>query len=392
MVVKSFGFQILVKMFISLTSSGTKASEIMDTTAIEKNASLLQNLTLTKMISIAHQEFGWNGRPVKVLAGDIGGTKTHLALYSFEDSSFELMHEKTYRSKIHKNFSEMVLDFVGGQDLPDCISVGVAGPVIANQVKITNLDWSVNGAQCASRTGVKHVFLINDLVANIYGIPTLSKDDFITFHEGTTDMSGNAAMISPGTGLGEAGLFWDGHYFHPFATEGGHADYAPETEIDIALLQYLQKIHGHVSWERVVSGMGIHQIYQFLNIYRNIKPLRETRIKLESGDPAAVISEGAKAGDPICVETMAIFWRNLANEAANIVMKINGFGGVFIGGGIVPKNLDVLRKEDFLTYFLEAGRMKSLLEHVPVHIILNDKAAVRGAAFYGAMQYRLVSP
>ncbi|NND34953.1 MAG: glucokinase, partial [Saprospiraceae bacterium] len=206
------------------------------------------------MIPIAFQEYGWNGSPVRVLASDIGGTKSHLALYHFKDGAFELVHEKTYRSKSHSAFSDMVLDFIGGEDPPDCISVGVAGPVIKNTVKITNLSWSVSAAECAQDTGIKNVFLINDLVANIYGIATLKEKDFMTFHEGTPDMTGNAAMISPGTGLGEAGLFWDGHYFHPFSTEGGHADYAPETEVDIELLRSLQKIHGHVSWERVVSG------------------------------------------------------------------------------------------------------------------------------------------
>ena len=356
---------------------------------LKKIASLFYKANTFTMIPIAFQEFGWNGSPIRVLAGDIGGTKTHLALYIFKEGSFELLHEKSYRSKIHASFADMVLDFIGGQERPDCISIGVAGPVIKNAAKITNLNWSVSGKECAANTGVKYVYLLNDLVANIYGIATLEKNDVQTFHEGTPDMTGNAAIISPGTGLGEAGLFWDGHYFHPFATEGGHADYAPETEVDIELLKYLQVIHGHVSWERVVSGMGIHQIFQFLNGYRNARPDREIRIKLETEDPAAVISMGAKQGDSICSETMQLFWRNLANEAANIVMKINGFGGIFIGGGIVPKNLDVLRKEDFLHYFLEAGRMRSLLEHVPVRVILNDRAALRGAAFYGAIQYRL---
>ncbi len=340
------------------------------------------------MIPIVYQEFGLRGKPMKVLAGDIGGTKTHLALYQYDESSFRLLSEKTYRSKIHQSFPDMVADFVGNEK-PDCISVGVAGPVINDSVKITNLTWSIEAKECARETGIENVYLINDLVANIYGLTTLQDKDFIVFHEGAPEMLGNAAMISPGTGLGEAGMFWDGHYFHPFATEGGHADYAPETEEDIELLRFLQKIYGHVSWERVVSGMGIHQIFQFLCEYRNVIPDARITEELEKGDPAAVISQGSKNGDPICYETMQMFWRNLANEAANIVMKYNGFGGVFIGGGIVPKNLDVLNKDDFLHYFLEAGRMKRLLEKVPVYVVLNDRAALRGASFYGAIRYRL---
>lgn len=340
------------------------------------------------MIPIVYQEFGLRGVPIQVLAGDIGGTKTNLALYQYNEDSFELLREKTYASRSYYSFTDMVLDFVG-EGKPDCISVGVAGPVINNAVKITNLSWSIEARSCAEATGIENVYMINDLVANIYGLATLQDKDFITFHEGVPDIHGNAAIISPGTGLGEAGMFWDGHYFHPFATEGGHADYAPETEEDIALLLYLQKRYGHVSWERVVSGMGIHQIFQFLCEYRNYQPGKHLKEALEKGDPAAVISQGSKDGDPICTETMQMFWRNLANEAANIVMKYNGFGGVFIGGGIVPKNLDVLSKKDFLHYFLEAGRMKSLLEKVPVKVVLNDRAALRGASFYGAIRYRL---
>ncbi|MBK8501737.1 MAG: glucokinase [Saprospiraceae bacterium] len=340
------------------------------------------------MIPIVYQEFGFKGKPIQVLAGDIGGTKTHLALYHYSEDAFDLVHEKTYSSRIHDSFTAMVQDFVG-PNKPDCISVGVAGPVMGDFVKITNLSWSIDARKCARETGIEKVYLINDLVANIYGLATLRDEDFIVFHEGVPGLMGNAAMISPGTGLGEAGMFWDGHYFHPFATEGGHADYAPETAEDIALLLFLQKIHGHVSWERVVSGMGIHEIFQFLCQYRNYTPDSSIREALENGDPAAVISKGSKQGDPICHETMQMFWRNLANEAANIAMKYNGFGGVFIGGGIVPKNLDVLKKSDFLHYFLEAGRMKALLEKVPVKIVLNDRAALRGASFYGAIRYRL---
>ncbi|MCB0686451.1 MAG: glucokinase [Saprospiraceae bacterium] len=339
------------------------------------------------MIPIVNQEFGQNGQPISVVAGDVGGTKTNLAWYEYSEHEFHLKNEKKYSSKGYQSFTDMVLDFIG-DERPNCISAGVAGPVIKNRVDITNLNWSIDANQCAKETGIEKVYLINDLVANIYGLPTLTPDDFVVFHEGIPEMPGNAAMISPGTGLGEAGMFWDGKYYHPFATEGGHADYAPETKEDIELLLHLQKRYGHVSWERVVSGMGIHQIFLFLCEYRKYQPGQELRDALECSEPAAVISQGSKDGDEICQETMQMFWRNLANETGNIVVKFNGFGGVFIGGGIVPKNLDVLSKEDFLHYYLEVGRMKSLLERAPVSIVLNDRAALRGASFYGAIRYR----
>lgn len=341
------------------------------------------------MISIKHQEFGFEGKPIRIVAGDVGGTKTHLALFISASRRFERVHVKTYKSRVHNSFSEMLIDFIGGQKKPDCISIGVAGPVFSEHVELTNLGWSIDLAKVRHETKISHVHLLNDLVANIYGLSTLESEDFVTFYEGTPSMPGNAAIISPGTGLGEAGLFWDGTCFHPFGCEGGHADYAPDTAEDIELLKYLSDIYGHVSWERVVSGRGIQHIFDFLSDYHQLAPTLEIKKQLETGDAAAIISKGAKSGDKLCQQSMQMFWRNLANEAANLVMKLNAVGGVFIGGGIVPKNLDVLRKEEFIHFFLEAGRMKKLLQHVPVRVVLNDQAALRGAALFGAIRYRM---
>ncbi len=323
-----------------------------------------------------------------VLAGDVGGTNTRLALFNVKGDVFERIREQTYSSKAYPSLEEIILDFEKGEKLADVVALGVAGPVMNGKVQITNLAYSISEESIRNTVGIQHVYLINDLKANAFGLSAIDQRDLMVLHEGSRELKGNAALISPGTGLGEAGLFWDGEAYHPFATEGGHADYAPETEQDIALLLYLQKKYGHVSWERVVSGMGIYDIYRFMIESQSTEIPQSLRQQIEKGDPAAAISKGAMDGDPTCQETMQLFLRNLANEAANVVMKLNAFGGLFIGGGILPKNLRFLHQKDFVDYFLEAGRMGTLLKEVTLQIILNDRTALLGSAYFGAYSAR----
>ncbi len=318
-----------------------------------------------------------------ILVGDVGGTKTHLALFRQSNSRpVKLQHDR-FSSSSYPSLDAMVAEFLTNKVSPDRISIGVAGPVLDGHSKITNLSWEIDTRELSKSTNISSVYVINDLVANAYGIAGLEDKDIMTLHEGDAQVKGNAVIISPGTGLGEGGMFYDGAKYHPFGTEGGHADYAPETEKDIELFIWLQRKYGHVSWERVVSGMGILEIYAFLQKSDLQQSASKVSSKYDMGDPAAAISFGARNGDRTCQETMQIFLRNLANEAANLVMKLMGTGGVFIGGGIVPKNLGVLQKQIFIDYFLEAGRMSRLLKKVPVHIILNEEAALLGAALYG---------
>jgi glucokinase len=234
-------------------------------------------------------------------------------------------------------------------------------------------------------TGINEVLLINDLEATAYGLSGTGQTDITVIHSGDKNISGNMCVIAPGTGLGEAGLYHDGRHYHPFATEGGHAGFSPVTETDIELYYYLEKIYGHVSWERLISGPGIIHIYQFLRNIKKRKVPHWLAEKLTHGEEAAVISQyAADQQCGICAETMSMFFRYLAVESANLVLKLKATGGLFIGGGIVPKVRYLVNRDEFMKNFLDAGRMRRLLKKVPVKIILDDRTALKGAALYGA--------
>jgi len=228
--------------------------------------------------------------------------------------------------------------------------------------------------------------LINDMEANAYGLGTLDKNELVEIKPGAP-ISGNKALISPGTGLGEAGIFWDGKFYRPFATEGGHCDLTPRNEQDIALLKYLQNLYGHVSWERVISGPGIYTLYQFLLNYRKEKEPAFLLEEFGQKPPAAVISKCAKNEKfPICRETMELFFRYLAIETSQIALKFKATGGIYIGGGIIPKVLELLDRKKFADQFLQVNRMNSLLEKISISVITNENSPMNGAAYYAALR------
>lgn len=319
-----------------------------------------------------------------LLAVDIGGTKTDLTLYEVQDQDFVLLKDQVYESQEWKDFADIVRDFVKSTPVaPQRMSIAAAGPVRDGKVKLTNLKWSLDSAALEEALELESVSLINDLEANAYGLAVLSESDLQLVYAGKADQAGNAAIIAPGTGLGEGGLYWDGTLFHPFATEGGHSDFSPRTEQDIALLRYLQAQFGHVSWERLISGPGIYHIYQFLrDVEKKAEPdwLREEMAK---NDPAQVIGEQMDKCD-LCEATICLFVKYLAIEAANLALKLKATGGLFIGGGIPPKIWNEMLQALFLEHFFQAGRMRPLLETMPVQLILNAKTALLGAAYYGS--------
>ncbi|HTI11115.1 MAG TPA: glucokinase [Puia sp.] len=318
-----------------------------------------------------------------ILAADIGGTKTNVALYRLNGNGLELQQAKRYVSKDYQSLTDIIHDFTGGKR-PDRISAAVAGPVIAGKSKLTNLSWQLD-SQAISLDLKIPVSFINDLEATAYGMAGLEKNELATLASGEAGAKGNIAIIAPGTGLGEAGLYWDGQYYHPFATEGGHSDFAPRTQTDIDIFLYLQQQFGHVSWERVVSGMGIKNIFHFLTEARKEAVPEWLTQRMQDQDPAAVISEAAlKREDPVCAETMDLFVRYLATEASSLVLKLMATGGVYLAGGIPPKILPLLQNDNWEKNFDNNGRMHELSEKVPVHVILNDKMALQGAAYYGA--------
>lgn len=322
-------------------------------------------------------------KTANIVAADIGGTKTNVAIYREDSDGLHVVDQKRYISLEHASLSDILHDFTGGH-LPDRVCAAVAGPVVEGKSKLTNLPWILDSAAMGIELGIP-VHFINDLEATAYGLAGLDADELVTLAAGDPAAKGNIAIIAPGTGLGEAGLFWDGEYYHPFATEGGHSDFAPRTREDVELFFALQKQFGHVSWERLVSGMGITNIFRSLVGRRHETVPEWLAQRMKDGDPAAVISEAAlKHEDLLCAETMELFVRYLATEASSLVLKLMATGGLYLGGGIPPKILPLLQGQVWKNAFDNNGRMHDLSDRVPVRVILNDKMALQGAAYYGA--------
>lgn len=323
-----------------------------------------------------------------LLAGDLGGTKTNLALFSSLNGELDLIRQEKYASRDYQNFSEMIKRFLSdsADTPPQRICIGVAGPVVKGKVELTNLSRELSEEEIRQSTGIQAVALINDLEATAYGLATLAPHQLTTLHRGAADHSGNIAIIAPGTGLGMAGLYWDGQYHHPFPTEGGHTDFAPRTDLDILLLRYLQEKYDIVSWERLISGPGITDIYEFLRDIKGMDEPTELRTLMDAGDAAAEISKAAIAGKiPVCVKTMELFVRYLARESCNLVLKMKSTGGLFLGGGIPPKIAALLETGGFYHHYMQGDRMAELLASVPIHIVNNDKSALWGAAYYAGL-------
>ena len=335
------------------------------------------------MIPIAFKNEIHQKQPIAILAADIGGTKTNVALYKVSSEALVTVREQRFVSKDHPSLTDIIHDFSGGK-LPDRICAAVAGPVIDGKSKLTNLPWLLD-SKVMSQEMKMPVCFINDLEATAYGMAGLEAKELATLAEGQPGAKGNIAIIAPGTGLGEAGLFWDGQRYHPFATEGGHSDFAPRTPIDVQMFHYLQQQFGHVSWERVVSGMGIKNIFHFLTADRKEQIPEWLSQRLQDEDPAAVISQAAlHHEDLVCAQTMELFVRYLATESSSLVLKLMATGGLYLAGGIPPKILPLLQADSWTRNFDNNGRMHDLSDRIPVHVVLNDKMALQGAAYYGA--------
>ena len=323
-----------------------------------------------------------------VLAGDIGGTKTNLGLFRSENGEMRMVTNRSFHSRQFPNFTAIIQQFLleSSTEKPDRISIGVAGPVLNNKVRTTNLAWELDAEQLAIDTGVDKVFLINDLEANAYGLAGLTDQDLVTIHEVKNRVDGNMAILAPGTGLGEAGLFWDGKQYHPFATEGGHCDFSQQTDIDRDLYNYLNNKHGHVSWEHVVSGPAIYNIYLFLRDVLKREEPHWLSVRLKEDDPSAVISTTAIQGiSDICDETMKLFVGYMARECCNLVLKMKSTGGLYLGGGIPHKILKYILDDQFYkTYNTTDATQIALVQSVPIYVITNPKTALIGSAYFGA--------
>ncbi|HKX50911.1 MAG TPA: glucokinase [Candidatus Binatia bacterium] len=323
-----------------------------------------------------------------ILAGDIGGTKTHLALYSHQNNNLKAELEKTFPSQEYSGLEPILQEFLASGKYPiGRASFGIAGPLVDGRVNPPNLDWIVDPLSLAQTLKLPSVSLLNDLEAAAYGVFTLAPEEFLVLNEGVSRRPGNKAVIAAGTGLGETILFDDGKNYYPLASEGGHADFAARNEMEIELLRYLIGRFGRVSYERVVSGPGLANIYDFLIQKRDVAvpgPFAEKIAAAE--DRSALISQAALAGEPeIAVKALDLFVSSYGAEAGNLALKGKAIGGVYVGGGIAPKILSKLKDGTFMHAFNDKGRYRDLVSSIPVYVILNEKAALRGAAYHATL-------
>lgn len=317
-----------------------------------------------------------------ILAGDIGGTKTLLALFEPNADGLNKIAEARFSSQAYTSFDDLLEDFLTQHDSIsiDAVAIGVAGPVIDQTCRTTNLPWVLRATDIANQTGARYATLLNDLQATAYGMLHLPDDDFFTLNDAKR-ASGNIAVIAAGTGLGEAMLFHDeSGRWHPVATEGGHCDFAPRDAQQERLLHWLnQRYPEHVSYERVVSGPGIRRLYEFLHS-------EGVRGEVESEsfppDPAWITLQAEDRGDALCRETLHLFARIYGAEAGNLALKTLARGGIYLGGGITPKILPFLESGGFLNALTAKGRFREMLVSIPVKVALNEETALLGAAWY----------
>lgn len=319
-----------------------------------------------------------------LLAGDIGGTKTVLALFEDGPHGLRLVRDETFPSQSAGSLQELLTRFLetGGGPALRAACFGVAGAVVDGHSKATNLPWEMDEAELAAALHLPRVRLLNDLEAAAYGVLVLAPGRLQTLQAGTARRGpATMALIAAGTGLGEAIITWDGRRPHVLASEGGHVDFAPRSKVEAALWAALQADFGHVSYERVLSGPGLVNIYRFLRSYRMLDEPAALRERLAVGDPSATISEVGLAGeDPVCTESLTLFVSIYGAEAGNLALKALAVGGVFVGGGIAPKILPRLKAGPFIEAFRDKGRLAELLQTVPVHVVLEPRAPLLGAA------------
>jgi glucokinase len=323
-----------------------------------------------------------------LLAGDIGGTKTVLALCSDETGPHHCIKQARYISAEFDSLTDIIADFIGRFDIqPSLACFGVAGPVHGNRVQVTNLPWHIDGRAVSKALHGVPVYLLNDLEAIANAIPILEPEDVEILKPGEAEPEGPIAVVAPGTGLGEAFLFWDGRRYRAIASEGGHTDFAPATALELELLSFLLPRLGHVSYERVCSGIGIPNLYAFLHeTGKYPQPAWLAEELAMAKDPTPVIVRAAQAGKaPICEATLDLFLSILGSEAGNMVLQVLATGGVYLAGGIPPRILTQLRGDTFLRAFTRKGRFSDLLGRVQIAVITDAQSALHGAANYGLL-------
>ena len=323
-----------------------------------------------------------------ILAGDIGGTNARLAYFQPQNGHLRLVSERVFPSREHSELGEIVTQFLEDSDTrPEVACFGIAGPVRNGRVETSNLPWIVEQSRLAKQIHLPATLLINDLEANAWGIAALAAADLVPLNKVSGPAVGNQGVIAPGTGLGEAGLFWDGTRHHVFACEGGHTDFGPQGDLQIELVRFLERRFGHVSYERILSGPGLVNVYEFLLESGCGKESPELAAAIQKSDPAAAISRAAVDNScPLAVKALDLWVAVYGAEAANLALKVMATGGLFLAGGISPKILTKLTGPAFMKSFVEKGRLRPLLESIPVQVVMNDKAGLLGAARCAAVR------
>ena len=323
-----------------------------------------------------------------VLAGDIGGTSARLAYFAAEEGKLAPLAEGRFPSREAGSLTEIVCRFAEEHRLvAERACFGIAGVVREGRVRTPNLPWSVDAFELAQALALPGVQLINDLEANAYGIDLLGEGDLAVLNPGIHDPAGTIAVISAGTGLGEAFAYWDGSAHQPLPSEGGHADFAPRNEMETELLLFLRAEYGRVSTERVVSGPGLRNIYRFLRDVRHLPETPAVAEEMRQSDSAAAITRAALAGTcALCGQTLDLFVSLYGAEAGNVALRYLATGGVYLGGGIAPKIVERLKGPPFMMAFSAKGRLSPLLETIPVRVILNDRTALLGAGRCAVLQ------
>jgi glucokinase len=331
-----------------------------------------------------------------ILAGDIGATRTRMAAFQAEANKLAMVVEKTFKSQEHSGIAEIISAFVQTEGIPvHTACFGVAGPVRSGRSKISNLPWTIDSRELAVQLRLNSVGLINDLEAYAYGIDALESKDFVTLSEGTgDDAEGNRVVIAARTGLGVAGLYWDGFRHHPFPCEGGHSDFAPKSDLEAELAHYLRERHEHVSCERILSGPGLKNIYEFLrDTQKADEPDWLKRQISQAPDQPALISQLAlEKKVAICDQALDNFVGVYGSETGNCALNFLATGGVFVGGNIAAKIAPRMREPIFMNSFLNKGRMRSVLADIPVKIVSNDNCGIIGAARYTLIQKAFKNP
>ena len=316
-----------------------------------------------------------------ILAGDIGGTNARLAYFRPQNGHLNLVSERVFPSREYSELGEIVSKFLEGSSTrPEMACFGIAGPVHHGRVETSNLPWVIEQSRLAKQIHLPGTLLINDLEANAWGIGALESQDLVSLNA-VVPSDGNQAVIAPGTGLGEAGMYWNGSQHQVFACEGGHADFAPQGELQIELLRFLAARYGHVSYERILSGPGLVNVYEFLHAQGCGEEPAGFAARIEGADTAAEISCAALNGtNPLAEKALDLWISVYGAEAGNLALKTMAVGGIYLSGGISPKILSRLKGPIFMRSFLEKGRLQPLLESVPVQVVTNDKAGLLGAA------------